>query len=157
MWRGITLFTFDVKRNYSSHLCKEESLFTFDVKKSHSSNLMWRGVTLHFWCRVTLHIWSGEESLFTLDRCGEESLFTFDMESSSSSRLMWRKVTLKICWGDRFPHFMWRGVTFHISCKEESLITFGEESLFTFDVVSCHSSHSESLAVESSHFFTFDV
>jgi hypothetical protein len=34
-------------------------------------------------------------------------------------------------------HLMWRGATLHIWC--------GKESLFTFDVGSSHSSHSESL------------
>jgi hypothetical protein len=32
MWRGITLSTFDVERNYTLHIgCGEESLFTFNV------------------------------------------------------------------------------------------------------------------------------
>jgi hypothetical protein len=50
--------------------------------------LMWRRVTLHFWCGVTLH------TGVTLHiRCGEKSLFTLYVERT---------------------HFMCRGVTLHI-------------------------------------------
>jgi hypothetical protein len=122
---------------------------------------MWRGVTLHIYCRELLFTFDVErsnftfdvESLFTFDALhisnGEESLYTCYVERSYSSLLIWRVVTS--CGEESlFTYYLERS---HSSHLEESLLTFCVErshsshfmwrgvTLFTFDVERSHSSH----------------
>jgi hypothetical protein len=96
-----SLFTFDVERMLRGVTPRrEESLFTIDEERSHSSNLPQMSV---------------ERSLFTFF-CEEVSLFTYHVERSHSSHahLEWSHSS----------YLLWRGVTLHISCGEDSHFSY---------------------------------